>query len=153
MPLVKTRLAAHIRVIFIGVVLLVAISIGLWESFIITRSNVNSFIINQQSDRGVVAWAAAQLPAGARVYTFGITLTLRHYSTFEVYDLYYETPQLLANEWTRGEEDYLLINGWNVVNQWEGRAPHIAYRWLRMERGLVEIGRNGYYTLYRVVGG
>ncbi len=127
-------------------------AIGLWQSYSVSSANISSFLHNQQQDRETAAWAAERIPEGARVYTFSLTPTLRHYTTFEVYDLYYQSPESLSALWRPGVEDYLLINGWNVVNQWEGRAPHIAYRWLRRERGLTEIGRFGYYTLYRVSG-
>jgi hypothetical protein len=41
---------------------------------------------------------------------------------------------------------------WNIENQWAGREPQIAFYWLRDVRGLVELGRYGKYTLYRVEG-
>jgi hypothetical protein len=81
-----------------------------------------------------------------------LTLTLQYYTPFDVHEIYYETPQTLAENWQHGRIDYLLINVWQIENQWEGREPQIAYHWLRDERGLTLIERYGNYTLFRVAG-
>lgn len=113
---------------------------------------VNTFISNQQRDKNAAFWVEDQLPNNAHLYTFGLTLTLQHYTPFEVYEIYYETPQTLAENWQHGRTDYLLINVWQIENQWDGREPQIAYHWLRDERGLTFIERYDYYTLFRVAG-
>lgn len=117
-----------------------------------TRMLVDTFINNQQRDKNVAEWAEALLPNNAHVYTFDLTLTLQHYTPFEVSEIYYETPQTLADNWQHGRTDYLLINVWQIEHQWDGREPQIAYHWLRDERGLSFIERYGNYTLFRVAG-
>lgn len=126
--------------------------LGLQDTLNVGLPAVETFITNQQRDRDAAEWASANIPAGATVYTFGLTLTLKHYTDFTVYELYYETPASLNRRWIHGQEDYLLLNVWNIENQWAGREPQIAYHWLRDERGLTQLGRNGYYTLFRIDG-
>jgi 4-amino-4-deoxy-L-arabinose transferase-like glycosyltransferase len=125
---------------------------GVMHTVATARTMIHDFIDTHQRDKIAAAWAEAQLPAGARLYTFGLSLTLAHYTTLDVREIYYETPITLAGDWQPGQADYLLINVWNVERQWAGHAPQIAYHWLRDQRGLTEMGRHGPYTLYRIEG-
>jgi 4-amino-4-deoxy-L-arabinose transferase-like glycosyltransferase len=129
--------------------LCLAAAFGLWRMVDAGESYVHTFIANQQRDKDVVTAAADRIPAGATLYTFGLTLTFEHYTDFTVHELYYETPQTLV-ERVPGEADYLLLNVWQIENQWAGREPQIAYHWLRDERGLRQIARFGNYTLFEV---
>ncbi len=110
------------------------------------------FINHQQQDKSAVDWASQHIPSGATVYAFGLTLALRQRTTLDVQELYYETPETLATKWQHGKVDYLLLNVWNVENQWVGRDLERSYHWLRDQRGLIRIGKSGYYTLYKVRG-
>jgi hypothetical protein len=112
----------------------------------------HNFIARQAQDRAATAWAAEHIPAGSTVYTIDLTLTLQHRTSLNVIELYFETPETLAERWEHEREDYLLINLWQIENQWSGREPYIAVHWLMDSRGLQEIGRSGNYTLYRVQG-
>ncbi|MBZ0277120.1 MAG: hypothetical protein K8I60_13300 [Anaerolineae bacterium] len=140
----------HRTPVLIGAALLVGLGVG--QMLHTAYPVVTTFITNQQADKAVVQWAAERIPAGATVYTFGLTLTLRHYSSFEVYEVYSETPETLAQKWQHGQVDYLLIDPWNINNQWAGREPQIAIQWLENERGLRQIGRYSHYILYRISG-
>jgi hypothetical protein len=82
------------------------------------------------------------------VYTFGLTLTLQHYTPLHIREIFYETPQSLETEW--GCHDYLLLNLWNIEHQWAGQEPDTVYQWLRDKRGVLKIGQFGYYTLFRI---
>ncbi len=118
-----------------------------------SRTVIDTFVTNQQRDKQTAHWALARIPDGAAVYTFGLTLTLQHYGdTLNVVEIYYETPETLAGRYVRGQADYLLLNLYNIETQWRGREPEAAYRWLADVRGLTEIDRYGYYTLFRVEG-
>lgn len=136
--------------VLIGAALLVGFGVG--QMLRTAYPVVTTFIANQQADKAVVQWAAERIPAGATVYTFGLTLTFRHYSDFAVYELYYETPETLAQKWQSGRVDYLLIDPWNIHNQWAGREPQIAVQWLANQRGLRQIGQYSHYVLYRING-
>jgi len=136
------------RTVAVGLSVIVIFGVG--QMFITSQNIVSNFVTVHQRDKAVAAWATEIVPAEEILYTFGLTLTLQHYTSLDVYEIYYETPASLAEKWQRVEEDYLLLNVWNIENQWAGREPQIAYHWLRDERGLVEMGRLGNYTLFRV---
>src|SRR5262249_40185009 len=110
------------------------------------------FINNQQRDKDTAAWATQQIPARATLYTFGLTLTLQHYTSLNVFELYYETPDTLAKKWTIRKDDYLLVNAANIEQQWAGRDPQKDFHWFRDTRGLTKLGDYGYFTLYKIQG-
>lgn len=122
------------------------------ETLATATQTIDTFVDNQQRDKETAEWAAEYVPERATLYTFGLTLTLKHYTTLNVHELYYESPETLVERWVRGQDDYLLLNVWNIENQWAGREPQIVFHWLRDRRGLVELGRYGNYTLFRVEG-
>ncbi len=144
---VHTLYRYTIVAILTGLIALSALST--WH---IARTEIANFITIHQADKSVAQWTAEQIPEGARLYTSGLTLTLNHYTTLEVYDLFYEIPATLAQRWRRGEADYLLLNVWQIENQWEGMILQANYHWLRDERGIAPIGRMGNYTLFRIRG-
>lgn len=115
-------------------------------------TNTASFVARQTRDQTVAAWAAGQIPEGAAVYTFDITLTLRHRTPLMVYDLFFETPETLSAKWEVGREDYLLVNLWQLNGQWQQREPYDAVAWLQAHRGLDRLGQQGNYTLFRIRG-
>jgi hypothetical protein len=130
----------------------VLIIFGAVYSLDVDVHTIRDFIAHQQEDKQVAAWAGERVPAGATIYTFGLTLTLQHYTSLNVRELFYETPTTLNQKWTPGQADYLLLNIWNIENQWVGLDPQFDYHWLRDIRGIIRLGKNGYYTLYRIKG-
>lgn len=108
----------------------------------------NSFIGKHQADKAVVTWIQGNIPDDATLYTFGSTLTLQHYTDYNIIELYYETPNTLNQRWFRGQTDYVLLNVWQIENQWQDREPQANYHWFRDERGLTEIGRFRNDTLF-----
>lgn len=135
-----------------SIVFIALLVLGATQTFSHAETIIRDFIEHQQEDKSAARWAAAQISASATLYTFGLTLTLRHYTGLTIYDLYNETPETLNQKWQRGTTDYLLLNVWNIENQWTGRDPQLNYHWLRDTRGLIRLGKKGYYTLYRVRG-
>ena len=109
----------------------------------------NSFIELHQSEKAVVEWLEDKIPEGTTLYTFGSTLTLENYTDYNIIEIFYETPKTLNQRWFRGRADYLLLNIWQIENQWQGRDPQANYHWFRDERGLVEIGKFRHLTLFR----
>ncbi len=111
---------------------------------------VAGFVRTHLRDQETVSWALSHIPESATVYTMNLTLPLERVYAGEVRELYYETPATLAYAKTQEEAAYLLINLWQIENQWRGREPDIAVSWLRRRRGLTQIGRFGNYTLFAV---
>lgn len=116
-----------------------------------SAGTLGRFLQAQARDAQTAAWAAARLPTGATVYTFGLTLRLRHTAPLEVIELYYETPQTLSARRAHERSAYLLINEWVIENQWRDTDLQSAVDWLRTQRGLVDLGQSGYYRLYQVL--
>ena len=112
----------------------------------------NSFVIQHQQTKAIVEWIKEEVPKEATLYAFDITATIIHYSDLNVIEFFYETPGTLNQRWFRGRDDYLLLNVWQVENQWDGRGPQDNYHWFRDERGLEEIGRLHNFTLFKVEG-
>lgn len=142
-----TRLGGRVAIVVGGLVI-----VGVGQMVMAGQETIRPFIARQQSDRQAAVWAARYIASGATIYTFGLALTLRHRTGFDVVEIYYETPETLAGRWRPGQADYLLLNLWEIENRWQGLAPQVAYHWLRDRRGLERIGREGYYTLFRVKG-
>jgi 4-amino-4-deoxy-L-arabinose transferase-like glycosyltransferase len=138
--------------IAIQALMVIILLLGLWQMWGSANTLVTMFINNQQRDKLAAAWVGENVPASSTVYTFGLTLTLQHYTSLNVYELYYETPQTLAQKWQHGHEEYLVLNLWNIENQWVGRDPQLDYHWLRDQRGLEQLGKFGYYTLFKIRG-
>jgi hypothetical protein len=128
------------------------IGYGISETLIVSHSTISQFIAVQQRDAATVTWAETMLPSDAVVYTFGLTLRLKQADDLTVYELFYETPDSLDTKWIRGQNDYLLVNVWEIENQWQGRSPYIAFHWLYDSRGLIVLGRFGNYVLCRING-
>jgi hypothetical protein len=113
---------------------------------------ITSFINNQQQDKLAAVWMSEKVPAGSTVYSFGLTLTLQHYTALKVYELYNETPQTLAQKWQRGHQEYLVLNLWNIENQWVGSNLELNYYWLRDQRGLIRLDKYDNYVLFKIRG-
>jgi 4-amino-4-deoxy-L-arabinose transferase-like glycosyltransferase len=97
-----------------------------------------------------VRWTEERVPARARLVTFALTHTFRHYSrlaTLELFELDRKGLQDLAAD---PRPTFLLIDIDTVEAQWRGRPPSDNYGWLRDGPGLVEVGRRGEVTLFRV---
>jgi hypothetical protein len=134
--------------------ILIAALLGVGAAWMLGTGVVitHQFIQRNTRDQTVAAWVVQQLPEGATLYTFDITLTLQHRTGLTVYDLFYETPQSLRAKWQEGRDDFLLVNLWQLHNQWKDREPYNAVAWLQTYRGLVRMGQQGNYTLFKVLG-
>lgn len=129
-------------------VLLILALAGFIHTSVFGIDYANSFVGNHQADKTIVTWLEDKIPEDATLYTFGTTLTLEHYTDYNVIELYYETPNTLKQRWFKGRMDYVLLNVWQIENQWQDREPQANYHWFRDERGLTEIGRFRNTTLF-----
>lgn len=112
----------------------------------------SAFIARKQADLAIVRRVEALLPADARLLTFQLTPTFRHYGRSESHDLFYLAPAQLDVWIADGRPLYLLLDRTNVLSQWEGKPPAMHYHRLAKEPGLVEMARFGAYTLWCVGG-
>lgn len=108
------------------------------------------FIERKRDHLAIVQWVESRMPADARLLTFELTLTFRHYSRLETLELFELDPQEIAELLVDGRPTFLLLDVVRVEGQWRGRAPEVNYRWLQAEQGLEELGAWRNYTLFRV---
>ncbi len=121
---------------------------GLLHTAINGFDYANSFVKQHQSEKDIIPWLDGKIPDDATLYTFGSTLTLEYYTNYSIIEIFYESPNTLNQRWFRGRTDYLLLNIWQIENQWQGRDPQANYHWFRDERGLTEIGKFHNLTLF-----
>jgi 4-amino-4-deoxy-L-arabinose transferase-like glycosyltransferase len=111
---------------------------------------VQGFVDRKADDLALVRWVETQAPPSARIFSFGPTLTFRHYARYPTIDLYDVTPADLASVLATPAPTYVLLDEANVEHQWLGAAPYANFRWLADGPGLVRIGGQGSYTLFLV---
>jgi hypothetical protein len=114
---------------------------------------VQGFVDRKAEDLALVHWVETQTPPSARLFSFGPTLTFRHYASYPTFDLYDITPTDLASVLATPAPTYVLLDEANVERQWLGAAPYANFRWLREVAGLVRVGDQGSFTLFRVLSG
>lgn len=124
--------------------------VALSGSLIWSGRVVNNFVQVKNVDLARTQRVVDQLPAGARVVTFGLTLTLHHYTDFDVIEIYNETPASLLDRVCGPDAAYVYVDVANLEQQWRGLSPQINYHWLRDERGLELIDQFNGYTLFKV---
>jgi hypothetical protein len=111
---------------------------------------LSSFLSIKSRELAATHYLQTQIPAHSIVLTFGLTLTLDHYTDFDVVELFNQSPETLPPLLCTSAASYLFVEGDNLESQWVNKAPDINFRWLRAEMGLKEIGRQDSWTLYEV---
>jgi hypothetical protein len=108
------------------------------------------FIERKNTHLETMRWVENQLPPDAQLVTFGITLTFEQYSQIEVHDIFLLSSQDLVRLLEKGRPTYLLLNLDSVESQWIEKSPYQNYLWLQEVPGLIPLGKQGEYNLYRV---
>jgi hypothetical protein len=111
---------------------------------------VQGFVDRKADDLALVHWVESQTPPSTRLFSFGPTLTFRHYASYPTIDLYVVTAADLAAELASPVPTFVLLDETNVDQQWLGQAPYANFQWLESGPGLVRVGDQGSYTLFRV---
>jgi hypothetical protein len=112
----------------------------------------HSFVARKQADLEAVRAVEQHLPPGARLFAFGLTSTLRHYSNVETLELYDFAPADLPAALAGPGETYLLVDVAGLETQWRDARLGHSYAYLRDEAGLTLVERLGAYSLFRVGG-
>jgi hypothetical protein len=90
------------------------------------------------------------LPKGATILSFGLTLTLQHYTDLDVVELYNVDEEGLAAATSANTPIYLLVDLDNIANQWQSRPPQINYLWLEDHMRLIPVRDFDPYSLFQV---
>jgi 4-amino-4-deoxy-L-arabinose transferase-like glycosyltransferase len=114
-------------------------------------AHTTRYLIARKNDSvAVVRWTDARLPPGARLVTFNLTATFRHYSRVETYDLFEQNPARLRALVASRPPVFLLVDVPSIQRQWRDRSPGENLRWLERGPGLTALGAEWGFTLFRV---
>jgi hypothetical protein len=113
--------------------------------------SANNFLSEQNASKEIAHTIAALLPPDATILSFGLTLTLEHYTDLEVVELYNLDEEGLQAVVSGSSPLYLLLDVTNVGHQWQDRPPQINYRWLEEERWLTPVQDFPPYTLFEIM--
>ena len=111
---------------------------------------LDSFLTTQNQAKIIARQVGYTLPPKATLLTFGLTLTLRHYTQLNTLELFYLDEAALNNLTGTQTPIYLLLDLHNVERQWPGRPPQRNYQWLRTNTVLTVIEAFPPYILFRV---
>lgn len=122
------------------------LALGLAWMLVTGPQLLDNFIDRKEADVAVARTIAA--PPDARLLTFGLTLTLRHYTSYEVIDLSTVDPAALAFLLADTRPTLVLLDVTNIERQWGDRPLGANYRWLRDHGTLTPAAKHGRYTLF-----
>ncbi|HJW84139.1 MAG TPA: hypothetical protein VJ754_07535, partial [Anaerolineae bacterium] len=130
----------------------VGMAVCLVAMLVFSVRGLESFLSIKRTDLAATEWLQARVPPGASVVTFGLTLTLQHYTGLDAVEIYAETPTTLADRICGRAPVYAYLDVANLESQWAGLSPEINYRWLRDGPGLTALGRYQDYSLFEIGG-
>lgn len=114
------------------------------------RALTRGFVDRKNADLALVRQVEAEVPPGADLVTFGLTLTFQHNSHLPTYEIFYLDQPALAQLTSSGRPLYVLLDLENVERQWQGRPPQVNYRWLQQNTTLRPGAEFAPYTLFEV---
>jgi hypothetical protein len=134
----------------VGVLALTCIALGLSLTAYAGVRLVQGFIDRKEEDLALVRWVDAHVEPGARLFTFGPTLTFRHYSGVATFDLFDVTSSDISSILASPAPTYVLVDQASLNDQWLGQAPDQNFLRLRDGAGLTPLGSQASYTLFHV---
>jgi len=128
--------------------LLLAVSLAVTLGF--THRAFMRFDAATRQQLASIRYLGSRVPPASTVVTFGLSISLAHYTHLAVVDLFMHSPQSLRPIICGNQTAYLFIDEDNIESQWMGRSPATNFHWLRESVGLERTGTQGTWTLYRV---
>lgn len=111
---------------------------------------VRNFVTLVNDSKALARQVEQHLPEDATLLTFGLTLTLQHYTQVNTLEIYYLDDTSL-DELTRSQPSlYLLLDPQNIETQWQGKIPSLNYHWLQEHTSLTEIDTFPPFVLFEV---
>ena len=111
---------------------------------------LNRFLTKATESKEIACRVAQAVPPEATLLTFGLTLTVRHYTSVHTQELFYFDASSLDALTVSQAPLYLLLDVSNADSQWRGRPPEVNYRWLKDHTILTQIRDFPPYTLFLV---
>jgi hypothetical protein len=115
---------------------------GAWALY-----SAGRFLATQNQSKEIAHQVASLLPEDATVLSFGLTLTLQHYTDLNVVEFYSLNQATLDAATATEAPVYLLLDLENVAYQWQDRPPAIHYDWLQTHRTLTPVADFPPYSL------
>ena len=111
---------------------------------------LDEFLTVQNQGKAIARQVNQVLPQDATLLSFGLTLTLQHYTPLRVLEFFY-LDEAALDDLTRSEPRlYLLLDVSNVESQWSDREPEMNYRWLQAHTTLTHVNAYPPYVLLQV---
>jgi 4-amino-4-deoxy-L-arabinose transferase-like glycosyltransferase len=136
--------------VFWEVTLKIAVILSLTGMLVWAYPMLNSFLTAQNGSKLIARQVEQTLPPQASLITFGLTLTVQHYTRLNTLELFFLDPTSLKTLTGTSDSLYLLLDLPGVESQWRGKTPQINYQWLKENRNLIKIGEFPPYTLFKV---
>ncbi|NJN99669.1 MAG: hypothetical protein HC875_38990 [Anaerolineales bacterium] len=111
---------------------------------------LDSFLTVQNQSKTIATQVEQTLPEEATLITFGLTLTVQHYTRLNTLEFFYRDEASLQTLTESPGPLYLLLDLNSIQTQWRGKTPEINYQWLKKNTTLTEIGLFAPYTLFKV---
>lgn len=124
------------------------VTLSLLASLPFTHRGLSAFLAIKSRELAAAHYLQSQIPPRATVLTFGLTLTLDHYTDLSAVDLSVQSPETLRVFACSAPPAYLFVETENLAAQWAGKTPEVNFHWLRDRARLTEAGRFDTWTLY-----
>jgi hypothetical protein len=134
----------------VRLLLVLSLAVSLAGSLAWGLRDYHSLVVYKNDQLALVDWTRSHLPTGGVLLTFGATLTLQHYTDYDVRELFYLTPPDLDLIAQQPQPVYLLLDVGNIESQWAGLLPQQDLRYLQEHPGLNIVGQRGTYVLFRL---
>jgi hypothetical protein len=110
---------------------------------------LGNFLRAQNHSKYLARQVEQRLPPEATLITFGLTLTLQHYTHLNTLELFHLDEAELETLAKSKAPFYVLLDIHNLETQWQNQAPYLNYHWLRSHTTLTEIDTFPPYTLFK----
>ncbi len=107
---------------------------------------VNKFIEKKNADLETVQWIRNHVSPETKLIALEIAPTLRHYSSFDVVQLFYQDTSSLHNL-LKNNRGTLVLNERNMETQWRGHQVHQLFHWIKDHYKVDEIGKVNHYNI------
>ncbi len=124
--------------------------ISLLAALPLTYRGLSAFLSIKSRELAAMHYLQSQIPPDATVLTFGLTLSLDHYTNLHAVELFSQSPGTLQSAICSAAPVYLFVETDNIEAQWLGKTPDVNFRWLNDQAGLSGLGRFDTWTLYAV---
>jgi 4-amino-4-deoxy-L-arabinose transferase-like glycosyltransferase len=138
-------LLRHSSTILKTVIILSVLGMLAW-----TYPMLHNFLTAQNQSKIIAARVEQTLSPQATLITFGLTLTLQHYTHLHTLELFYLDEAALKRLTESSTPLYLLLDLPSIERQWQGKKPQTNYQWLKEHTALSEIGSFPPYILFQI---